>query len=154
MSICPCGSHLDYADCCQPVHNSHKNAKRPEQLMRARFAAHKLNLVDFVISTYHTSCQAEEQRDGITESVALDWTKLEVLDAPATETDEGFVEFKAYLQEGMTEQCMHERSRFVRENNLWYYIDGVFPEPVEVIKVGRNDPCPCGSGKKFKKCCG
>ncbi len=21
-------------------------------------------------------------------------------------------------------------------------------------KVGRNDPCPCGSGKKFKKCCG
>ncbi|WP_174800289.1 SEC-C metal-binding domain-containing protein, partial [Methylosinus sporium] len=21
-------------------------------------------------------------------------------------------------------------------------------------KVGRNDPCPCGSGKKYKKCCG
>ena len=25
---------------------------------------------------------------------------------------------------------------------------------VKVVKVGRNDPCPCGSGKKFKKCCG
>ena len=24
----------------------------------------------------------------------------------------------------------------------------------EVPKVGRNDPCPCGNGKKFKKCCG
>ena len=26
--------------------------------------------------------------------------------------------------------------------------------PVRVTKVGRNDPCPCGSGKKYKKCCG
>lgn len=26
--------------------------------------------------------------------------------------------------------------------------------PVTVIKTGRNDPCPCGSGKKYKKCCG
>jgi len=25
--------------------------------------------------------------------------------------------------------------------------------PVKVQKVGRNDPCPCGSGKKYKKCC-
>ncbi|MFO7245921.1 MAG: preprotein translocase subunit SecA [Bacillota bacterium] len=28
------------------------------------------------------------------------------------------------------------------------------PEPVRVEKIGRNDPCPCGSGKKYKKCCG
>jgi len=27
------------------------------------------------------------------------------------------------------------------------------PLPVEKPKVGRNDPCPCGSGKKYKKCC-
>ena len=25
---------------------------------------------------------------------------------------------------------------------------------VKTVKVGRNDPCPCGSGKKYKKCCG
>ncbi|MEO0095555.1 MAG: SEC-C metal-binding domain-containing protein [candidate division WOR-3 bacterium] len=28
------------------------------------------------------------------------------------------------------------------------------PAVSEGIKVGRNDPCPCGSGKKYKKCCG
>ena len=28
------------------------------------------------------------------------------------------------------------------------------PEPVRLSKIGRNDPCPCGSGKKYKKCCG
>lgn len=27
-------------------------------------------------------------------------------------------------------------------------------KPTKVIKIGRNDPCPCGSGKKYKKCCG
>ena len=63
---------------------------------------------------------------------------------------------------------MQERSRFVRENGLWFYIDGEFPEQsqpepeidprlnqtVESFKIGRNDPCICGSGKKYKKCCG
>jgi uncharacterized protein YecA (UPF0149 family) len=34
-----------------------------------------------------------------------------------------------------------------------------YPDPVQPIrntarKIGRNDPCPCASGKKFKKCCG
>ena len=28
------------------------------------------------------------------------------------------------------------------------------PKPRQVVKIGRNDPCPCGSGKKYKKCCG
>ncbi|MGQ3058914.1 MAG: SEC-C metal-binding domain-containing protein, partial [Nevskia sp.] len=27
-------------------------------------------------------------------------------------------------------------------------------QPVRSVKTGRNDPCPCGSGRKFKKCCG
>ena len=47
-------------------------------------------------------------------------------------------------------------SQFVRENNQWYYVDGKGQEPVrrESPKVGRNDPCTCGSGKKYKKCCG
>ena len=28
------------------------------------------------------------------------------------------------------------------------------PEPIRVVKIGRNEPCPCNSGKKYKKCCG
>ncbi|QSA19995.1 SEC-C domain-containing protein, partial [Vibrio furnissii] len=51
------------------------------------------------------------------------------------------------------ELCLEERSRFLRENGLWYYIDGEFPQQSVSLKVGRNEPCPCGSGKKSKKCC-
>ena len=28
------------------------------------------------------------------------------------------------------------------------------PQPEKQKKIGRNDPCPCGSGKKYKRCCG
>ncbi len=57
------------------------------------------------------------------------------------------------------------------EKHGWHYIVGLEPDKTEDItdlekllnppkpvvsekKVGRNDPCTCGSGKKYKKCCG
>ncbi|WP_375753506.1 YchJ family metal-binding protein [Vibrio sp. HN007] len=166
QNLCPCGSNKEYAFCCKPVHNDHKAAIYPEQLMRARYSAHVLKLVDFVVNTYHSSCHAENEREGIQESINLEWQRLEVVSAKQPDGDEGFVEFKAFLLEDGVEHCMHEKSRFLKENDLWFYVDGVFPEeqiPANVLpsnstekseKVGRNDPCPCGSGKKFKKCCG
>lgn len=168
VKSCPCGSQKSYSQCCEPVHQNHGAAVYPEQLMRARYCAHVLKLVDFVVSTYHPTCKAEEEREGIAESIDLDWCRLEVISAEKTEGSEGYVEFKAWLKEDGSEHCMHEKSRFLKQDGLWYYIDGVFPEPelpkisepagieqvVRSEKVGRNDPCPCGSGKKFKKCCG
>ena len=66
-----------------------------------------------------------------------------------------------------------EKAKYVTETcvkNGWHYIIGFErdqpedisdlekllnpPQPVKSEKIGRNDPCPCGSGKKFKKCCG
>jgi SWIM/SEC-C metal-binding protein len=66
-----------------------------------------------------------------------------------------------------------ERGRYVAEQCAlrgWHYIIGFEPDkpedisdlekalnppvPVQSEKIGRNDPCPCGSGKKYKKCCG
>ncbi|MGD8109034.1 YchJ family protein [Vibrio sp. TRT 17S01] len=166
MPSCPCHSQSDYSVCCEPIHKDHHNALKPEQLMRARYSAHVLGLVDFVINTYHPSCQAENQRQGIEESINSEWKKLEVTSTEeGSHVDEGYVTFSAYFIEEGSEYCMTERSRFIREKELWYYIDGEFPQqetkpdprlsqPIKALKVGRNDPCICGSGKKFKKCCG
>lgn len=155
MPQCYCGRAEPYSDCCQPIHHDHHQARTPEQLMRARYSAHVLGLVDFVVNTYHPSCHAESQRDAIADSIDSDWQRLEVINAQAGANErEGFVHFKAYLQEQQQEFCLEERSRFVQENELWYYIDGEFPSQQPQQKAGRNDPCPCGSGKKFKKCCG
>ncbi len=152
MPSCHCGNSKPYTDCCQPIHNDHYKAQTPEQLMRARYSAHVVGLIDFVINTYHSSCNAENEREAIADSIKSDWQRLEVVSSQnGSNTNEGFVHFKAYFKQDDKEYCLEEKSRFLRENELWYYIDGVFPQQ---SKVGRNDPCICGSGKKYKKCCG
>ena len=71
--------------------------------------------------------------------------------------DEGVVEFEAtYSQKGIRD-VHHEIAAFKKINGEWLYNTGMV-RPTTVVrdtpKVGRNEPCPCGSGKKFKNCCG
>lgn len=42
------------------------------------------------------------------------------------------------------------KSVYVTRNDMYVKTDTIIKEN----KIGRNDPCPCGSGKKYKKCCG
>ncbi|MEC6795805.1 YchJ family metal-binding protein [Photobacterium sp. S4TG1] len=167
---CPCGSQKLLVECCKPIHLNHASATHPEQLMRARYSAHVLGLVDFVVQTYHSSCEAEHHREAIAESINLTWLGLEVMNSEIAANGQGFVEFKACYKEAGEEYILQERSRFVQESingqQYWFYIDGEYPQPppseqpsapkpVTTAKtVGRNDPCLCGSGKKYKKCCG
>ena len=78
------------------------------------------------------------------------WLGLTVIDAPQVAPDAkiGYVEFIAKYKVQDKLQCMHEISKFQKEDGCWFYVDG------KQVKVGRNDACPCGSGKKHKKCCG
>ncbi len=46
------------------------------------------------------------------------------------------------------------RYRTTRVNPRLVLRKSVITSPREVVQVGRNDPCPCGSGKKYKQCCG
>ena len=93
-------------------------------------------------------------------SQAAKWHGLEII---ATEKGgendtTGVVEFRASYTAGKEFCNHHERATFVRDEDGWKFEDGslVKEQPIvrEEPKVGRNDPCPCGSGKKFKKCCG
>ena len=70
--------------------------------------------------------------------------------------DEGTVEFKAYYEAKGSKVTHHEKASFTKDDGQWYFVDGkIFNEAIKRSspKVGRNDPCPCGSGKKHKKCC-
>ena len=86
------------------------------------------------------------------------FTRLEVLatEAGGPDDEQGVVEFAVtYVEAGKT-HVLRERSRFEREGGAWRYIGRVKEAPTrrEAPKVGRNDPCPCGSGLKYKKCHG
>ena len=77
--------------------------------------------------------------------------------AGGADDDTGEVSFCArYSVHGMPQE-LREDAFFRKEDGRWFYVDGNVhaKQPVrrEEPKVGRNDPCPCGSGKKYKKCC-
>ncbi|WP_343795004.1 YchJ family metal-binding protein, partial [Sphingomonas trueperi] len=68
------------------------------------------------------------------------------------EGDGGQVHFRATFREGRRFGVLEEASRFRREAGRWYYLDG--SPTVTRLKPGRNEGCLCGSGRKFKACCG
>lgn len=87
-----------------------------------------------------------------------EWIKLEIIDASVItkNSKDGVIEFKAYYNFEGSQHILHERSKFMKLDNQWYYVSGQKKSPVieSSNKVGRNDDCICGSGKKYKKCCG
>lgn len=127
MKSCYCGNKKQYKNCCKPIHQDHHHASTAEQLMRARYSAYVLGLHDFIIATYHPSCHAESERQEIEQATRNDWTKLVVLSHTQGKKMESFVHFKAYFIQHGQSYCLEERSRFVQENGLWFYIDGEFP---------------------------
>ena len=126
MSPCPCGSNQAYSNCCEIIHKNTTLADMPEKLMRARYSAHALNLVDFILATYHPSCDAKQYRQSIKQATTYQWNKLQIIRANPPSDVEGFVEFKAEFSYQDQIYHMHEKSRFIKENNLWFYIDGDF----------------------------
>ena len=159
-SLCPCGSGKTLAGCCGPVLDG-APAATPEALMRSRYSAYaKRNYIHL-----RRSLSAEQQAD-FSEKDARDWAESsEWLGLEITGTEgggeadtEGTVDFVARFKTAGEERKHVEKARFTREDGRWVYAGMIVPkaEPVrrESPKVGRNDPCPCGSGKKFKKCCG
>lgn len=148
--LCPCGSALEYSLCCQRYLSGAEVAPDPSQLMRSRYTAFVIKDADYLIKTWHPSCQAAQFRQEIEAGFAnTRWLGLTVFEsASGADANEGYVSFVARFNEQHKAGAIIERSRFLKECGQWYYIDGTRPQ------FGRNDPCPCGSGKKFKKCCG
>ena len=128
--------------------------------MRSRYTAHVELAAEYLNTTQRGARLASFSRSEMeTGARSLKWIGLKVVDvADGAEDDkEGTVEFIASFEKDGQIGTHHERSTFVRGGQGWLYTSGKNPnQPVrrEAAKVGRNQPCPCGSGKKYKKCCG
>lgn len=123
--------------------------------MRSRYTAYALNDNTYLLDTWHPDTRPKYNPGDNNETI---WTGLEIIrtEAGQEKDNNGTVEFIAYCKTSGAPSHLHEISEFVRENNRWFYVDGKGQQPVRrgTPKTGRNDPCPCGSGKKYKKCCG
>lgn len=156
MNKCPCGSSKDYADCCGPI-ISGAPAPSAEALMRSRYSAFVTRQLDHILRSQSAEISADFNREDIERmAVECEWLGLEIRNASES-GDSGEVEFMIRFRSDQQELAQVERSTFRRINGHWLYVGGEINPPAtprHVSKVGRNDPCSCGSGKKAKKCCG
>jgi len=173
QTTCPCGSNSTYEICCGPFLDGQTSPDTAEKLMRSRYTAYTRANIEYIKET-----MAPESRKSFDATTTQQWAEgskwkgLKILDTkrggPSDMT--GMVEFIAtYEKEGVGIDH-HETSQFRKtKEGQWLFVDGEAhehkegeghhdsPKPVTVVregaKIGRNDPCHCGSGKKYKKCC-
>ncbi len=158
---CPCKSGLSFEDCCGPALSGLTPAKTALALMRSRFTAYKTGNHAYLRQTAKRDPLAvlDPGYQGAASKPDVEWVDLEIVETVAGGgTDEtGIVSFTAHYRQNGQVFALRERSNFERRNGAWIYTDGVIDpntKPGWVRPIGRNDPCPCTSGRKFKKCCG
>lgn len=176
-SLCKCGSKLEYSKCCEPYISGSAQAPTAEALMRSRYVAYCDANIAYIKKTLAAEKRKEFDEAGAREwAVKSEWLGLEIMNTKQGGPDDskGIVEFTAkYKLNGKT-IGHHEVAEFRRgkTDGHWYFFDAESHEhqdgeghhhhhhaptkPVvrEEPKIGRNDPCTCGSGLKYKKCHG
>jgi SEC-C motif-containing protein len=160
MTDCPCGSGKPLENCCGPYIDGSTTAPTAEATMRSRYTAHVMGKFDYLAETLSQEQLADYDKAEAEQSFGdSTWLGLEIRNTEAGgETDEaGTVEFVARYRTGNQRAAHHELSFFTRADGRGVF-SGCEMNPtgptVTVEKVGRNELCPCGSGKKFKKCHG
>lgn len=163
---CPCRvmtkDARSYKDCCQPYILDHKSAPTAEALMRSRYSAFTVGDIDHLSQTLAPEARHDFDRKAITHwANQSQWLGLEII---ATEQGQvgdqiGYVEFIAHFINDGQRMAHRERSlfRFDDAEKCWFFVEEANRKTQPVVKgpqPGRNDPCSCGSGKKYKKCCG
>jgi SEC-C motif-containing protein len=149
---CYCGSKRAFSDCCEPVINK-QSACSAEQLMRSRFSAYACARYDYILATYTPEKRQLLSIKELAKSAEnTEWLNLEVLSSESKDLLAS-VEFIArYRLDGEFWQ-MHELSHFQYIDGHWFYSEGNEGKYSGKLSPERNALCPCGSQKKYKKCC-
>lgn len=155
MSDCPCGSGSNVKECCGPYLEEGVLPNSAEALMRSRYTAYVKRDTGYLLDTWHPMTRPDP--DNFTLQDDIFWQGLDVLETEngGKEDEKGTVTFVARFLHSERPCVLSEKSRFVKKDGKWLYVDGDIREEKQAPKekVGRNSPCPCGSGRKYKKCC-
>lgn len=151
---CFCCSDLPFKKCCQPILIGEQKAANAKVLMRSRFTAYVLKDYSYILQTYAEAQRLQLSVKELSQSAqSTQWLSLKVMTHRA-ELTSAQVEFKAYYKADNCFYVMHELSDFILEKDNWRYTTGEMFKGSGEINPERNSQCLCGSGKKFKKCCG
>lgn len=157
MNVCPCDPQSSFEQCCGPFITDGLSAPTPEALVRSRYSAFAMRTLDYIERTH-----APEVRDDFNRAEAeriakdLDWQGLDIV-STTSQVDGVDVEYVIRIRQSNRIVSKSSISRFRQEDGEWLLVSSRSGQKVadqRLVKVGRNDPCTCGSGKKYKKCCG
>ncbi|MEU5948719.1 YchJ family protein [Micromonospora sp. NPDC047465] len=120
---CPCGSAQPYAQCCGRLHRGEADAATAEALMRSRYSAFAVGDTAYLLRSWHSSTRPRR----LDLEPGQRWTGLEIVDADRGGLFDatGVVEFRAHYRAGGRPGTQTERSRFVREDGRWVYLDAL-----------------------------
>ena len=159
--MCYCGSEKEFNVCCEPFLTGEANPPTAEACMRSRYSAFVTHNIDYIHNTLDPTRKHEFDSENIKEwATKSTWEGLQIAatEKGGVDDTEGTVEFIARFSIEGVSRTHHEVGVFRKENGIWYFVNGeiITPKPFirKLPKTNRNDPCTCGSGKKFKKCCG
>jgi len=158
-TTCSCGSGVPYQECCQPFHSGDKYPPTAEHLMRSRYSAFVNTDITYLLHTRHSSTQSLDNSQLLQQSCQeTTWTGLLIHQCHQGQRNDtqGTVTFSAHYIENSKPGVLTETSRFVKEEQQWYYLDGEHStsNTPPATMPGRNEVCWCGSRKKFKRCHG
>lgn len=169
---CLCGSKKLFSACCQPYVTGQSTAPTAEALMRSRYSAFCQGNIDYLLATHYGKSRTPDDRASLRQSVnSTKWVNLLVVSRQKGKPNDktGVVEFVAAYRPkrlsimqslpniGLSDKRgddltqLHEKSRFIKEGDRWFYTDGDILPPYQ---PKRTQPCWCGSGQKFKQCHG
>ena len=155
-NMCFCGSGDTFEQCCKPIIDRIQPAPTAQALMRSRYSAYAIIASQYLIDSTHISQRANYSKTDIKAwAKESHWQKLEIIECKNGLSADavGEIEFKAYYKDSKNIlRIHHEKSVFKKESGDWFYVSGTIISSKTIIN--RNDTCACGSGKKFKKCCG
>ena len=147
QQACYCKSKKLFSECCEPILRVLEVAPTAEVLMRSRYSAYCLGDVNYLQATTHDHSWTDEELKFIQDWADNSfWQHLDIVDASVD-----MVEFKAYYIFDGKQHMHHEKSTFLKINDMWKYVDGEIYE--DRVAFLRNEKCICGSGEKYKRCC-
>ncbi len=151
---CYCSSKKPFSDCCEPLILGVRPAESAEELMRSRFSAFCLGRGDYLMQTHHPDFVGELTAEKLSKSSNdWQWTQLDILESRGLSPNRAMVKFNAWYLENDQLMCHREMSQFELYEGAWRYTKGEFSNgTASSLKLGRNEACPCGSGRKYKKC--
>lgn len=150
LTACACQSGKPYAECCQPFHTHQALPHTAEQLMRSRYCAYTRVDIPYIVETTVPSQKRFLDQAAMQEwGASTQWAGLEIVaHKPNITKMHSSVEFNAFFETDSGKQAHNELSLFVQIDGRWYFVDPTVPLP------NQKQNCVCGSGKKFKHCCG